>query len=275
VFAKKPAPVQATYLGFHSGTGLTGIDYYIIDEKMAAGVQPFFLEKITHLEYSWNIDESLLPLRSRSLNSPYQRKGHITLGSLNNPIKFNDETIEAWVQIMKKCPTAVLHHRSKIFVDPSVREAFVNRFVKHGVVSDRILCEGALSRDEALAWLSEEVDIGLDPFPYGSHTTGLESIAMGVPMVSFFGERIPSRVCAVFMERLGLQNWVARSHGEYIDITVQLIQQPEKIQEARSHLLKIAKDTQLLDSVSFADSFSKVMNSLWNNYVIQSFKGEK
>lgn len=265
VFAKKPAPIQATYLGFHSGTGLSTVDYYVNDQMNLEGLEDFYLENFLHIPYAWNMDASFLPRSAAQLRTPYQNRGYITIGSLNNPIKYSEAVITAWARILKESG-AVLHQRYRAFSDPAVSKAFIDRFVKHGVSPSQIKCEGALPREEALKWLTNNVDFGLDPFPYGSHTTALESFAMGVPMIALYGERVPGRVCATFLRRLGLADWTANRVDEYINLAIDVVKNPERISAARTHLLTLMPQTEILNSTRFAATFSKAMRQAWKKY---------
>jgi predicted O-linked N-acetylglucosamine transferase (SPINDLY family) len=266
VFAKKPAPVQVTWLGFHSGTGLSTIDYYLIDAEMSEGQQPFYEEQLYDLPFAWNMDVSLLPPLPAQ-PAPWRRNGIVTLGSLNNPIKYNEVVLQAWAEIMQRAPNTRLCLRYRQFADTAVKDQFCRRLTAAGIDLDRIDLLAALPRTEALQWMGNEVDLALDPFPYGSHTTAIETLAAGVPIVSIHGCRVPSRVCSVFLRRLDMNDLIADDVSSYIDKVIRLCNSPSQIEEFRNFAYWRIRQSPLLDGSKFSKMFTSALRQMWKRWI--------
>lgn len=265
VFARRPAPCQFTWLGYHGGTGVPGMDAYLIDAEMAHGLEACYVEKLVDLPWAFNMAAHLLPdTRADLVQAPYERNGYVTFGSLNNPIKFNEAVFDAWAEILRRAETAVLLQRYRKFNDVGVVRAFKENFTRRGVAAERIHCLPAVTREEALVHLAQHVDLGLDPFPHGGHTTALESLAVGVPVLSMYGDRVAARVCAVFNRKLGLHDFVVDDVAAYVEQAVCLAQQPGDLAATRRLCRELTWRSPLVDSAQFAADFAQAVRQLVN-----------
>lgn len=265
VFARRPAPCQFTWLGYHGGTGVPGMDAYLIDAEMAHGLDACYVEKLVDLPWAFNMAAHLLPdTRDNLTQAPYERNGYVTFGSLSNPIKFNEAVFDAWADILRRAETAMLVQRYRKFSDVGVVRAFKESFIRRGVAAERIHCLPALPREEALRWLAQNVDLGLDPFPYGAHTTAVESLAVGVPVLSVYGDRVAARVCAVFNRKLGLHDFVVDDVAAYVEQAVRLAQQPGDLAATRRLCRELTWRSPLVDSTQFAADFAQAVRQLVN-----------
>jgi len=268
LFATRAAPLQLSWLGFHSGTGLDTMDAHLADAETSHGLQAYFRERLVDLPWAFNQPAGSFPdVTALLARAPCERNGYVTFGSLNNPSKCNDAVFDLWADILRRVPDARLVQRFGTFADPSVVAAFRARLVTRGVAEERINCLPGLPQQEALAWLAESVDVGLDPFPFGSHTTGLQSLAVGVPVVSMYGEQIVGRICAVFHQRLGLTEFVVRNPAEYVERAVAITRSPERLAQLRREARTRTLASPLTDEKAFAEIFERVVRGLWRERV--------
>jgi len=269
VFARRAAPLQVSWLGFHTGTMLGTIDAHLADEQTSRGLQARFRERLVDLPWAMNQAAEAFPEVTPVLaQAPCERNGYLTFGSLNNPSKFSDAVFDQWAAILHRLPGARLAHRFGIFRDQSLVAAFRARFAARGIAEDRIACLPATPDfADALTWLAQTVDVGLDPFPYGSHTTGLQSLAVGVPVLSLYGEEIVGRICAVFHQRLGLTEFVVRNLDEYVERAVAIARSPERLAQLRREARARTLASPLTDEKAFAEIFERVVRGLWRERV--------
>lgn len=215
VFARRAAPVQATYLGYPDITGLHTIDYRIVDritdppietdsrddaEALAFLPEPF-------LCYSPPSDAPLIGERP---DAP------VTFGSANKIAKITGAVVEAWSQIISRVPGSRLLLKSPSFDDPATQNRIRAAFESQGMQPDRLSLEGSsANHTEHLAWY-RHLDIALDPWPYNGTTTTCEALWMGVPVVTLCGHQHSARVGATLLPAVGLPDLVAASVEEYI-----------------------------------------------------------
>lgn len=221
VFTARPAPVQMSYLGYPHSTGLSCIDWMIADHVVApSGSEHLFTEKLARLSgcvFCWApIDD--YPLTEEP-SKP--RQGPIVFASFNNLLKMNEATLNAWGEILKKCPDSLLMLKSATLADPLVANQTRERFQSVGVSGDRLILRGPSELSEMMQEYLE-VDVALDPFPYNGGTTSLQALWMGCPLVSLEGRNFVSRMGASFLHHMNRGEWLARSVEEYVEHALSL-----------------------------------------------------
>ncbi len=185
VFARKPAPVQATWLGYLATTGLTTMDYRICDiyTDPPGLTERFHTEQLARLPdcqwcYAPYVD--LPPIDEL----PLLRNGYLTLGSFNNSSKLNDRVLELWADALKTIPES---HIRIVDVPPGrAQERVVSILKRSGVAPERIEFAPRLPYRDYLQSITA-VDVALDPFPYNGGTTSIDTLIMGVPLVTLAG----------------------------------------------------------------------------------------
>ena len=201
VFAKRPTPVQASWLGWFNTTGIKAIDYIIVDPLMVQpGEEKYFIEKPVYLPQGRFCytppflcpDVDVLPATDND---------NITFGCFNNISKITDQVVFVWATILRQVPKSRLVLKSPYFKDYEMRKRFTRRFELHGVASDQLDL-----RPESLHFfmLSEyaDIDIALDPFPYCGGLTSCEALWMGVPVVTLPSELSVSRQTESFLQAI-------------------------------------------------------------------------
>ena len=216
LFAWRPTPVQASWLGWCATTGVAEIDAYLGDPWITPPqAQADFTEKLRPLPESFlcftppqfAIDVGELPALT---------EGHITFGCFNNLPKLNDRVIALWSRLLQALPSAKLLLKNGSLGAARKREDLVARFAAHGIDADRLMLEGASPRADYLA-SHGRVDIALDPLPYPGGTTTVDALWMGVPVLTLPGASALSRQGESLLRNLGLPDWVARDEHDYID----------------------------------------------------------
>jgi protein O-GlcNAc transferase len=264
VFAWKPAPVQASWLGYFATTGVKEIDYLIAD--------PWTLpetEEINFSEEIWRLPETRLCFTPPDTHVevsvlPALTNGYITFGCFNHLTKMNDVVVEVWAKILAAIPTSKLFLKSKQLDDVSIREFVLNRFMPHGIAQDRLILEGISPRSDYLK-AYHKVDICLDPFPFTGATTSAESLWMGVPVLTLAGERFVSRQGVGLLENAGLHDWVAKDQRHYIEKAIILAGQLNELAELRSGLRQQVLHSPVFDAARFAGQLENALWGMWQN----------
>ena len=197
VFARKPAPVQVTWLGYPGTTGLPVMDYRLTDEitDPEGDGDQYYTETRVRLKDGFLC--YLPPDDAPAVSSPpVLKSGGITFGSFNNLAKVNEKVVDLWSRILCRVPGSSLLLKSKPLADKPTQRRYIDLFIKNGVMPDQIkMLSATASIPEHLACY-DRVDIGLDPFPYNGATTTCEALWMGVPVVVLRGDRHAGRVGA-------------------------------------------------------------------------------
>ena len=234
VFARKPAPVQVTWLGYPNTTGLEAIDYRLVDAVTdpVGDADACASETLVRLEGGF-LCYGALKDAPEPIVPPCLKTGTVTFGSFNNPAKLSAATLEVWAKLLSRLPQARLLLKGEPFADAPTRALFLARLGERGVAAERV---------ELVAWLPiaathlalyHRVDIALDPFPYNGTTTTCEALWMGIPVVTLRGDRHAGRVGASLLTQIGLTDLIANSVEEYLEIAVALARNPERLSDLR------------------------------------------
>jgi predicted O-linked N-acetylglucosamine transferase (SPINDLY family) len=268
VFARKPAPIQITYLGYPSTTGLPMIDYRLTD----AWADPPGMTEHLHTEKLLRLEKGFLcftpPAESSDITSlPSIEKGYITFGSFNALPKITTEMLEIWARILLRVPGSRLLIKNAQLTDPTLQERLRAQFVQYGVASERLEIMGQTSKDEHMAAFGR-VDIALDTFPYHGTTTTCDTLWMGVPVITLAGKSHVSRVGVSLLSRIGLCKLIANSEEEYIESAVELANSGEELNHLRQNLRVMFEDSGLRDGVSFTRDVESVYRRLWQVWCV-------
>lgn len=265
VLARKPSPVQVSWLGYVNTTGLPVIDYRITDQITdPAGSEKFHSESLVRLPHGFFCYSP--PDNSPEISPlPGLSTGTITFGSFNNIKKISGEVINIWAQVLHQVPTSKLLWVSKVFTDSHIRSHFMNLFINHGITPERIKMVGSLPMLEYLA-IHKEVDIALDPFPHNGHTITCHSLWMGVPIITLEGNRYATRMGASIMKRIGLERCVAQTTDEYITKAKMLAKNPADLAQLRSSMRQRLKYSEICKPAQFARDFESALLKIWKEY---------
>jgi len=274
MFAWKPAPVQATWLGLPSTSGLAEMDYVLGDPyAIPAEFESHFSEAV------WRMPESCLclavpdsPVNVAPL--PALSEGYVTFGSFNHLTKMTEEVVAVWSRVLKAVPNSRLMLKTKQLSDPAACEKTRQRFVSCGIAPERLLISGTLaSRDDHLAAYNK-VDIALDTFPYPGVTTSAEALWMGVPVLSMRGDRFISRTAGSIAYNAGLPDWIAADEDDCVAKAVGFTSNLERLATLRAGLRQQVIASPLFDAPRFARNFEDALWGMWQRFQAQQGKSE-
>ena len=219
-FARRPAPVQVSYCGYPGTTGLSAIGWRLTD----AIADPEGEADSCHAERLWRLPNGFLTYQPEVADLPVAGplpavgRGTVTFGSFNNLSKLNDGVLDLWALVLRSVPGSRLLLKCRGLGDEAPRRRVAERLAAGGIPEDRlVVVPYTRTRLEHLA-IYNEVDIGLDPFPYNGTTTTCEAMWMGVPVVTLQGAAHPGRVGASLLTRVGLGDLIAGTPQRYVDV---------------------------------------------------------
>lgn len=262
IFAWKPAPVQATWLGYWGTTGLPAMDYVIADPvSVNEQVAQRFSEQVAYLPHTrmcFTAPGFDIPVNAL----PALQAGHITFGCYQNYTKVTDQVLALWGRIFKAVPTAKLRWQCKAFNDEVAKAEAIRRLEQAGITAQRCRFLGTSSR-EAYLESHHEVDFILDTFPFSGGTTTCEALWMGVPTLTLLGNSLIARQGASMLTCAGLPDWVADSHEQYVEKAIAFAQDPQKLALIRTNLREQVLRSPLMDAAQFAQDFETLLFKLW------------
>jgi protein O-GlcNAc transferase len=266
LFARKPAPVQVSWLGYFDTTGMEAIDYLLADRVVCPeGDEPYYVEQIVRLPDQYlcftppAVRVPVVPPPSVAQGAP------VTFGCFNNIAKITPDVAALWSAILHEMPDARLILKSGPLEQPAARRRFRAMFTRHGVAGSRIVLEGKSSHAEYLAAYGQ-VDVALDPFPYTGGTTTAEALWMGVPVVSLRGDRFVSRMCETYLTAVGLGDLVADSPSEYVQKAVGLARAPRQLARLRKRLRAQVEQSPLCDGPRFTRGLEAAYRTMWQTW---------
>ena len=248
VFARKPAPVSLSWLGYGYTTGLSAIDYFLTDSTGAPpGSESLFAEKLWHLStpaYAYRPAAQMGNVSS----SPAQSNGVVTFGTLTRAIRINHRSIRVWAEILKRVHGSRLVVNSTSFREPAMRDRLAEEFAASGIESGRL----QIGYDTPPWDVMRGIDIGLDCFPHNSGTTLFESLYMGLPYVTLAERPSVGRLGSSILVSVGHPEWIAQTEDEYVNIAVALASDLPRLAALRAGLREEMRASALMDEVGFA-----------------------
>lgn len=266
VFAARPAPVQVNWLGYPHSTGMSRMDYRIVDAETDPEGVTLNTEKLVRLPgcflcYRPPVDAPAVgPL-------PALKNGYVTFGSFNNLTKLTSKSVKLFSKALHAVAGSKLLLKSHQAVDPTIQRRLVSRFEAEGVGLDRIeFLPKFPSMKEHLAAYGR-VDIALDTFPYNGTTTTCEALWMGVPVLTLRGTRHASRVSASLLGALGLESFVIDNEEAFTRMAVAKAADLEGLKAVRSGLRERVEKSVLRDEQRFARVFGEALETMWKSFV--------
>lgn len=264
VFARRPAPIQMAWIGYPNTTGLQSIEYRITDEW--ADPEPYadtiHSEQLLRLPSGFNC--YLPPADSPPVSPlPASHAGSVTFGSFNNFAKINAKVIETWAEILKLTPGSRLLVKCKQMGDAWVREKLGNQFRDLGIREDQLLLLSHIAQTAGHLDAYNLVDVGLDSFPFNGATTSFEALWMGVPIVTLAGDRHAARVGVSILHRLGLDDLIANTSEDYIEIAASLAGRLEELAALRSSMRGRMTESGLTDAVRTTREVEDAYRRAW------------
>ena len=262
--AQRPAPVQATWLGYLNTTGLTRIDYRLTDcfADPPGLTDRYHTESLVRLPHSqWCYRPFLSP--APVLTPPSARNGFVTFGAFHQAAKMTPTVRRLWAQILAEVPES----RLLAVGVPKGRaeETLLRDLVGPRVARERIRCVPYAALEQYLR-LFDDVDIALDTMPYSGGTTTCDTLWMGVPVVSAPGTRSVSRSAASVLRNVGLPDWVATSPEDYVRRAVRFAGERELLADLRSSLRSRMQASPLMQEEQFTRELEQAYREMWRTW---------
>lgn len=265
-FARKPAPVQATWLGYLNTTGLTRMDYRITD----AYLDPEGMTEHLHTETLFRLPHHtcFVPFEGSPDVTPLPSAGSRppTFGSVNQWSKVTVEVKDVWARLLRTVPDARLVAIVRGGQNPALRDRVIADFVERGVRPEQIAISPFLPIREFLA-LVGSMDVTLDPFPYGGGTTTMQSLWMGVPVVALAGRTPFARNSVGPLTLAGLGHLVADSADRYVAVAADLVRDREALARIRGELRETMRASPLVDAQRFTRAMEAAYRVMWRSHV--------
>ena len=263
LFARRPAPVQVSWLGYFGTTGLTAMDYVLADRFVVPpGEEDAFTEQVWRMPGSYLCfmpPDMDVPVRSRDVQGP------VTFGSFNNLAKLSPHTVSLWARVVQSVPRSRLLLKTSQLADAAVCQAVRERFAGHGIEADRLVLEGPSPRADLLASYNR-VDIALDPYPYGGGTTTAEALWMGAPVVTLRGGTWTGRVSESILSTVGLSDLVAGSQEAYVDLAAKLAADQDRRAALHATLRSRLEESPFCDGAGFTRQLEDACRGMWKQW---------
>jgi predicted O-linked N-acetylglucosamine transferase (SPINDLY family) len=266
VFARRPAPIQVTWLGYSATTGLPAMDYMLLDDDhLSPGAEHLMLESVVrlpHVRFCY-----APPDYAGEVAEPPSASGRpVTFASFNNSAKLNDAVIALWARVLAAVPHSRLLLKWRSLADPVLQARIRHNFARHGIDGERIRFDGATEHADMLRQYGD-ADIALDPFPFCGGQTSCEALWMGVPVVTLAGSRPFSRQTHAILRAIGRAEWSAGSADDYVEIAARLAGDPIGLGRIRRGLRQQMLASALCDAPGFARSLERVYRKLWIDHL--------
>ena len=259
-FARKPAPLQASWIGYPETTGLAAMDYYLADPHSAppGPIDALYVEKIVRLPASVAFQPEASAPEVNPL--PALQRGYVTFGSFNRLSKLGASVLSTWSAILRAVPDSRLILVS--VSDAAQADELRQRFAEQGVGADRLSFAPRMALAKYLA-LHHEVDVLLDTFPYTGGTTTQHALWMGVPVVTLAGLRRSERISTANLTRVGLQDWSVTSTEAYVARAVAAANDLQGLAILRAGLRERTAASPLRQAGTVARSLEIAFRRMW------------
>jgi predicted O-linked N-acetylglucosamine transferase (SPINDLY family) len=257
VFARRPAPIQMTWLGYPATTGMSAIDYRITD----AITDPPGESDALHTEKLLRIPGGCWAYQSPESPPiapfPAMKNGFVTFGSFNNLPKVTPRVLHTWATILSQLPNSRLVLKASGLGSTMGREYVMQNMQQFGIDTSRIELLNWTPTTLAHLQLYDRIDIALDTFPYNGTTTTCEAMWMGVPVITFAGQSHVSRVGAAVLTHAGCSQWIANDVDGYIAMATRLASELNTMEPLRLGLRDRLKASELCDANRLARELEK------------------
>ncbi|MFW8600015.1 tetratricopeptide repeat protein [Desulfobacterota bacterium M19] len=265
VMVRRPAPIQASWLGYVATSGLPMIDYRLTDAICdPPGADKFYSECLYRLPHTFFCYSP--PAEAPPLTTPpmIKNKGP-TFASFNNLPKITPAVTALWAQILNRLPEARLVMVSRQFVDSAIIRRYQELFLAHNIAGERLVFQAGLPFKEYLA-LFNQVDIALDPFPHNGHTITCDTLWMGVPVITITGNCYAGRMGCSIMKHAGLSNMIAVNEDEYVEKAVRLGRDKDDLTALRAGMRQRLLSSKICDIEQFGHDFTEAAYNMVHQY---------
>ena len=271
IIAHRAAPVQCSYIGYWSTTGLTEMDWFITGNGMSASIDSHFTEKIWRLPrvaFCYKGDPKL----EHGEWTP-DPNGTVWLGSFNNNAKIREDTLALWAKVLHALPEAKLLFEDRQLQDEETHQRIGSILLRLGIEESRFefipqvpKVRTGLGSHERHMSLFPRLDIALDTIPFNSVTTAYDSLWMGVPLVTIAGTTMGGNQAGPIVTALGHPEWVAKTDEEYVSIVCSLARDVEKRRELRKTQRARMAASELCDAIGLARCLEAASEAMFDSW---------
>jgi protein O-GlcNAc transferase len=272
VFAQKPAPVQVTFAGYPGGTGLATMDWRLTDPYLDPPGQTDadYVERSYRLANSfWCYDPAAMQWKADATAQPPTvgvlpalGNGWVRFGCLNTFCKVNEDALKLWSRILRQVPSSRL---ALLAPEGKCRQSVLATLGREGVDAGRV---DFVSRQPREAYLAEfaGIDLGLDTLPYNGHTTSLDSLWMGVPVVTRVGDTVVGRAGWSQLSNLQLTQLAAHDDEQFVSVAVELAGDLDRLAELRRSMRDRMLASPLTDARRFTADVETAYRDIWRSW---------
>jgi len=267
LFARKPAPVQATWLGYPNTTGMRAIDYRLTDgvADPVGLADQLSTETLVRLPHGFHCYQPPADAGAQP-RPPFLENGFVTFGSFNNTSKVTAEVVRVWAEILKRVPESRLLLKSRQMGDDETRKRYAAQFAAHGIEEERLILLARIPAINGHLRAYDRIDVGLDPFPYNGTTTTCEALWMGVPVLTLAGRTHVGRVGASLLTNVGLTELIAVDEADYVARAVALAGDPQRLVDLRAGMRPRLEASPLTDYKGFTRSMENAFRTMWRSW---------
>ncbi len=263
--ARKPAPIQVTWLGFPGTSGMSAVDYIFIPPDPVLEKGDWCSETPWPLPDCYGV-RTMIPDIPVQPGLPCERlQRPFTFACLNNFRKVSQGTMELWGRIMREVPDSRLILVARGGRDGTLMRYIESQFEQRGVAKERLDIRGIMTTGEYFDSYNE-ADLCLDPFPFNGGTTGYDSIWMGVPFVTWPGDMLVSRMGKAILDNVGLSELVADSEDAYVSLAVALAADKARLKGLRAELRQRMQASPLMDAPRMARALEQAFRGMWQRW---------
>jgi predicted O-linked N-acetylglucosamine transferase (SPINDLY family) len=266
LFARAPAPVQISWLGYPETTGVPAIGSKITDAVVSPpGAEAYATETLIRMPKGFHCYRP--PADCPEIAPPpCLDSGYVTFGSFSGPPKMNPDLIGTWANVLHAVPKSRLTMKARQFADEAVRDKYAAMFGAAGIAPERLTFLEFSPTNSAHLSQYASIDICLDTHPYSGTTTICEALWMGVPVVTLMGERPASRVGGSLLSEIGMPELIAKTADEFVAIASKFAHDIPRLRELRASMRKRLEKTPLRDEQGFAREMESVYRDLWRRW---------
>ena len=263
LFARKPAPVQASWIGYPGTTGIRAMDYFLTDRFLLPPKQfdHLFTEKLAYLPAG----APFLPSQDAPPVNllPALANGYVTFGSFNRPSKLNPTVIGLWSQLLRALPDARMLLAG--MAENGNNEQLVGWFAQEGIIRERLSFHPRSGMQAYLA-LHQQVDVCLDTFPYTGGTTTLPALWMGVPTLTLAGATAAGRQGAAILGHIGLKNLIAGDATDFMQKGLLVASNMTSLANLRTGLRESFEQSPMGRPEIIADGLVRALRTMWQRW---------
>ncbi|MBI5135908.1 MAG: tetratricopeptide repeat protein [Nitrospirae bacterium] len=261
LFARRPAPVQASYLGYPATTGLAAIGHRLTDRWCdPPEAARWYVEQLEYIDggfCAFQPPDDAPPVAP----PPAMANGFVTFGTLLNLGKINPGVVALWARVLHAVPDSRLFMLRRNLAAEGTRRRYLAAFAEHGIPAGRL----------TLAWEFEgshlaqyaHMDIALDTLPFCGHTSTCEALWMGVPTLTLTGRAFSGRMGASIHRMAGLEGWTCADADGYVQRASELAADPAALAGLRAALRERSARSRLCDGSAFATAFEAALRRMW------------